>query len=189
MLKKILVGIGVFLCAVVVHAEPPAKGDGSVWAGEHSMDVMPFSNEYRMMEKGAGVTVEDVGDPDSFGREKTYLGMVHAASVSLRDDCSTYPPEAGRCVELNPAPATTNVDEADLAVIELPKNATNSLLCFTFTPFSSWEWFNGTGSQQTARMFLRPAVRIESEVLDDPSLIDPGTGLPFNGVLVESTVS
>ena len=38
-------------------------------------------------------------------------------------------------------------------------------------------------------MLLRPSVRIESEVLDDPSLVDPVSGLPFNGVLMESTVS
>ena len=40
-----------------------------------------------------------------------------------------------------------------------------------------------------AQMSLRPTVRIESDVLLDPSLIDPGTGLPFNGVLLESTIT
>ena len=38
-------------------------------------------------------------------------------------------------------------------------------------------------------MRLNPTVRIESEVLDDPSLIDPGTGLPFNGVLLDQPIS
>jgi len=135
------------------------------------------------------VTEESVGDPDSFGRAQTYLGVTQAG-VTLLADCTGVPPDAAvPCITLNPAPASTSVDESDLAMIELPGKATNSLMCFTFTPFASWNWSNDTGSQQTAEMFLRPAVRIESEVLDDPGLIDPNTGLPFNGVLFDQTVS
>ena len=133
------------------------------------------------------VTEADVGDPDSFGRAQTYLGVTQGG-VILQDDCTGSPPEAN-CIELNAAPAFTNVDASDLAVINLPGKATNSILCFTFTPFASWNWFNGTGTQQIAQMFLRPSVRIESVVLEDPSLIDPITGLPFNGVLLDSTIS
>ncbi len=134
-----------------------------------------------------GVTEADVGDPDSFGRAQTYLGVTQGG-VILRADCSGFPPEA-HCIELNPAPATTFVDESDLALINLPGKATNSLLCFTFTPFANWNWFNGTGTQQEAQMFLRPRVRIESVVLEDPSLIDPTTGLPFAGVLFDNPIS
>ena len=134
------------------------------------------------------ITEESVGDPYSFGRAQTYLGVAQAG-VALRDDCTGYPPEGDPCIELLAAPATTNVDESDLATIELPGKATNSLICFTFTPFATWDWSNDTGSTQTAAMLLRPAVRVESEVLDDPSLIDPDTGLPFNGVLLDQTIS
>ena len=148
----------------------------------------PFATDYEGMPKRAGVTEESVGDPYSFGRAKTYLGVVQVHSVALRNDCTGYPPE-GNCVELLPAPAATTVDEMDLGTIELPGKATKSLLCFTFTPFANWQWTNDTGARQIAEMGLSPRVRIESEVLDDPSLIDPNTGLPFNGVLLDSTVS
>jgi hypothetical protein len=136
----------------------------------------------------AQVTEESVGDPDSFGRAQTYLGVVQAG-VRLEPDCSLFPPDGVPCIELAPAPAVTSVDEADLGTIQLPGKATNSLICFTFTPFGSWEWFNGTGVSQDARMFLRPAVRVESAVLADPSLINPVTGLPFDGVLLDTTIS
>lgn len=136
----------------------------------------------------AAVTEATVGDPYSFGLPQTYLGVVQAG-VSLRADCSGFPPDADPCIELNAAPASTSVDEADLGAIELPGKATNSLICFTFTPFATWNWSNNTGSTQTASMLLRPAVRVESAVLADPSLINPVTGLPFNGVLLDQTIS
>ena len=136
----------------------------------------------------AQVTEETVGDPDSFGRAQTYLGLAQPA-LFLEPDCSVLPPDFAPCVDLVPAPGVTSVDEADLATIQLPGKATKSLICFTFTPFASWQWWNTTATPQPARMFLRPLVRVESPVLEDPGLINPGTGLPFDGVLFESTVS
>ena len=200
-MRKIFVGLVIFVCVAAVHAEQPTTGAAPTWIGEQSMDVLPvvnefraldpFADELRAMKRGySGVTEETVGDPDSFGRKKTYLGVVQTASVHLRADCSTDPPVfPRRCIEPNPAPGLTIVDEADLGVIELPAKATNSILCFTFTPFTWWQWVNYTGSAQTAQMYLRPSVRIESKVLDDPALIDPTTGLPFDGVLLDSTIT
>jgi hypothetical protein len=83
----------------------------------------------------------------------------------------------------NPAPASTSFDEADLAVMNLPAKATKSLICFGFTPFITVNWENFTATPQTARFTATGVIDIENEVLDDPTLIDPGTGLPFGGVL------
>jgi hypothetical protein len=157
--------------------------------GSRPVAMEIYATEVGGIEKRAGVTEETVGDPYSFGRDKTYLGVVQTRRVALRDDCTGVPPEAGPCIELEPAPLATNVEEFDLGSIELPGRSTNSILCFTITPFAQWEWYNDTGTQQTADMFLRPYVKIESDVLDDPALINPNTGLPFDGVLLESTVS
>ena len=198
MLKKTLVTVVALFCVAGLQAQTMIPAGMLAQIADETVDLLSPEMEPRAMEtyateygeilKRRGVTEETVGDPYSFGREKTYLGVVQVRSVALRDDCTGYPPEAP-CVELGPAPAVTFVDEMDLGTIELPRRATNSILCFTFTPFASWEWNNMTPSQQTAQMWLRPKVRIESEVLDDPSLIDPGTGLPFNGVLLETTIS
>jgi len=197
--RKILAAVVMSCCAALVQAQPPQHSGVTVGLDAETADVLPTVREARrvspagvglMKAMGApGVTVDTVGDPDSFGRAKTYLGLAQTQVVSLQADCTGFPPEAGVCIETSPAPATTTVDEPDLATIELPGKATNSILCFTFTPFAQWQWANSTGSPQTAMMFLRPRVRIESDVLDDPSLIDPATGNPFNGVLMDSTIS
>jgi hypothetical protein len=131
----------------------------------------------------AAPTAEDVGDPDSFGRNVTYLGLAQTMPVTLADDCSGSDPTLERCIVNNPAPLSTNFDEAGLATMNLPAKATKSLICFGLTPFISVEWSNPTGAMQIARFTASATITIDNEVLDDPTLIDPGTGLPFGGVL------
>jgi hypothetical protein len=40
-----------------------------------------------------------------------------------------------------------------------------------------------------ARLTVVPSVTVENPVLDDPSLIDPNTGLPFGGSLLTAVTS
>jgi len=136
-----------------------------------------------LVAAAAAVTPEDVGDADSFGRNVTYLGLAQTLAVTLTDDCSTSDPALERCIVNNPAPAPTSFNEADLAVMNLPAKATKSLICFGFTPFITVNWENFSGAPQIARFTASGTIDIENEVLDDPALIDPGTGLPFGGVL------
>jgi hypothetical protein len=103
--------------------------------------------------------------------------------VTLADDCTGADPLVERCTVQNPSPALTTVIENDLAVIKLPKNATKTLMCFTLTPSIYVDWANFTGAQQTARFNANALITIENPVLADPALIDPATGLPFNGIL------
>jgi hypothetical protein len=131
----------------------------------------------------AGPTIEDVGDPDSFGRNVTYIGMTQTDSVTLAEDCTGSDPEFDRCVIRNPPPATTSFNEADLATINLPARATKSLICFAITPFIGVSWTNPTASMQTAGFSATAPIIIDNEVLNDPALIDPATGLPFGGSL------
>jgi hypothetical protein len=129
------------------------------------------------------VTPEDVGDADSFGKNVTYLGLAQTQSVTVADDCTGTDPLAERCIVQAPAPSPTTFVEDDLAVMNLPKNATKTLLCFTLTPSIMVNWANFTGTQQIARFTANALITIENPVLSDPTLIDPGTGLPFGGVL------
>jgi hypothetical protein len=131
----------------------------------------------------AAVTVEDVGDADSFGKNVTYLGIAQSIAITLADDCTGTDPLVERCTVQSPAPASTTVTENDLAVINLPPKATKTLMCFTLTPSIFIDWANFTGAQQMARFNALALITIENPVLADPALIDPATGLPFNGVL------
>jgi hypothetical protein len=135
------------------------------------------------MAAAAAPTVEDVGDPDSFGRNVTYIGMTQTDSVTIAPDCSFSDPEFERCIVGNPAPLPTLFDESDLAVINLPAKSTKSLVCFGFTPFIGVSWANNTATMQTASFIATAPIIIDNEVLDDPALINPNTGLPFGGSL------
>jgi hypothetical protein len=131
----------------------------------------------------AAPTDDDVGDADSFGRNVTYLGLAQTMSVSVQEDCSASDPTIERCVVANPAPAPTTFNEAGLATMNLPVKATKSLMCFALTPFIQVQWENNLAAPATARFSGNALITIDNEVLDDPSLIDPNTGLPFGGVL------
>jgi hypothetical protein len=131
----------------------------------------------------AAPTVEEVGDADSFGRAVTYLGLAQTLPVTILDDCSTSDPTLERCIVANPAPAPTSFNEAGLATMNLPGKATKSLICFALTPFLQVQWENFLGAPAQARFSGNALINIDNDVLDDPTLIDPNTGLPFGGVL------
>ncbi len=100
---------------------------------EHKLSIPGESNVDQVRAKAFGPKMmakaaldEDlVGDADSFGREKTYLGVEQTTTLFIQSDCSGLDPEFSRCIEPNPAPANTFVDELDLGSIELPAKATN----------------------------------------------------------------
>jgi hypothetical protein len=133
--------------------------------------------------------VDEVGDPDSFGNNVIYLGIAQTPGISLLDDCTPdpmYPPDPdSRCITLKPQPLTTTFDEGKLDYIKLPGGATKTLICFAVTPSMNFQFNNLTGADQpSARFVARPVITIESDVLNDPGLIDPSTGLPLSGRIV-----
>jgi hypothetical protein len=136
--------------------------------------------------RAAGPTVDDVGDVDSFGRNVIYLGLAQTSAISLLDDCTpdpTSPPGPNdRCITLGPQPGVTSFNEAKLASMRIPAKSSQSMLCFSLTPQMSFEFLNLTGvAQPNARFAARPVVVVQNNVLNDPTLIDPNTGAPFNG--------
>ena len=173
-MKNGVMGVLLFLCATAVCAQRPvgALTGFNEWAA----DASPAN---RVMMR-AGPTEEEVGDADSFGNEKIYLGLAQTGGVTIQADCTGFDPAAGVCIEHAAPPGSTFVDETGLGAIELPKKASDSILCFTFTQFSTWAWANNTGSQQTGSMGLFLTVQIENEALI--GLSDAG-GNPFNGFL------
>lgn len=129
----------------------------------------------------------DVGDAESFGRTMKWLGLLQTGQLSLREDCTpppgTTPGPDDRCIVLNAAPAPTSFSEPDLGRITIPGKSAHSLICQWVTPFLGYSFFNGTGANQLARINVVPTLRIENEVLNDPGLVDPGTGLPLAGAI------
>ena len=186
-------------CVAVATLTAASLSAGAAPAGkslaENSPDVLaPVQLKRKVAEKAAlplvlsptllaaaAPTVEDVGDADSFGRNVTYLGLAQALAVTLSPDCTGSDPTVERCIVQNAAPALTSFNESDLATMNLPAKATKSLMCFALTPFIDISWNNGTGAPQTARFNASAVITIDNDVLADPALVDPMTGLPFGG--------
>lgn len=134
--------------------------------------------------QGGGPTAAEVGDADSFGRSPRWLGLL-SGHVNLAADCT---PAAGEpadpnCVVLGAAPARTTFRVDDLDVLVLPARSSRSLLCHWQTPVTSYRASNPTGIAESFQFRVTPVYRIESPVLLEPGLVDPGTGLPYNGVI------
>lgn len=133
----------------------------------------------------ASPSPDDVGDADSFGRNLQWLGLADG-EVDLAADCTgdTFP-----CTVLAPAPASTSFSYTDLGHITLPARAAHSLLCYWFSPFLTIGYGNDSAAPVVAHLNYVPTVTIENPVLDDPSLIDPTTGVPFGGELLTGMTS
>jgi hypothetical protein len=130
-------------------------------------------------------------DTDSFGRNVQFDGLLQAGTVSLLADCTPLPGETpgpdDRCVVLNLAPASTSFDFSDIGRLTIPGRSAHSLLCHWLTPIAFYSFQNSTGVfQPNANFRLAPYLIVESDVLNDPALIDPTTTLPFNGKLETS---
>ncbi|WP_147653396.1 hypothetical protein [Vulcaniibacterium gelatinicum] len=179
-------GLALALAAAFAYAQ---RGHGLPDGEVAGSDLLPapsqraLSRHKPVAPAAAGVTVEDVGDVDSFGRNLRWLGVTQM-NVRLTDDCSATPPAPGAaCTELLPAPALTSFNHQDVASITLPPKATHSLLCYWLSPFLTVRYDNPTAAPVVARLTLSPTLTVENSVLDDPALIDPTTGLPFGGRL------
>lgn len=184
-------GVWLLSLAVVsfVHASQPAARAQAAAEPQVSADLLPGRSVRRLRAPAARgpvtstVTVEEVGDVDSFGRNLRWLGVAQG-DVDLVEACPVPggAPDA-RCVVLSPAPALTDFDLTDLASITLPARAANSLLCHWFSPVLSLQYANPGAAAAVAQFSYFPTLTLENAVLLDPALIDPTTGAPFAGRL------
>lgn len=148
-------------------------------------DILPEATAARAVGR------DDVGDADSFGRALKWLGSAQM-NIDLADSCPAPVPGTtvgSACAELQPLPAFTSFAFEDVARITLPEKTSNSLLCHWFSPYLGIVYSNPNppgGAPVIARLWYQPTLTVENAVLDDPAMIDPTTGLPFNGRLTTS---
>jgi hypothetical protein len=137
------------------------------------------------------LTDAEVGDAASFGRAANWIGLL-SGFVELDTDCAPAnpgDPPRTNCIVVNPAPAITNFDRPDLATITLPGKSAKSLICHWQTPVANVFWNNDTAANANARLTVRPYYVFENEVLNDPALVNPLTGLPFGGQFEQSLIA
>lgn len=161
----------------------------SAWAAKK-----PVKPEYRKFQKEmsalkaaeAAAAPDTTGDPDSFGRNVKFIGLMSSGVINLASDCTPdpdFPPGPDdRCFVTNAAPASTSFTATDVGRVVIPAKSANSLFCHWQTPVVVYAFSNPTGTYQpNARIVVTPSYTIQNAVLNDPSLIDPATGLPFGG--------
>src|SRR6476659_4526922 len=136
--------------------------------------------------QAAPPTADDVGDVQSFGHNALYMGAKSGFIQLSPDPCpvpSPTPDPGNQCFPIvGPAPATTTFVAEDILFIKLPKKTTRTIIYPALNFFLNYQLQNTTGMAQPQGIFaFLASLTIESDALLDPSIIDPGTGLPANG--------
>ena len=135
-------------------------------------------------------SADDVGDAETFGHPALYMGAASGLVTLSTDPCPSPTPTPSppstvnnnQCFQLLPPPSTTNFDAQDIARIKLPKKATRTVIYPVLNIFINYQLENSTGASVPSATFRFSAtISIESDALNDPSVIDPGTGLPAMG--------
>jgi hypothetical protein len=182
----VLAGIGASAVAVAANA----KARSGVRSAATQAEVRAMRKEFQAAKdtQTAGVAASDVGDADSFGRNVKWIGLMSSGVIYLTDFADECLPENfqggpdDHCVVLNPQPAITSFNFPDVARMVIPAKSSNSLFCHAQTPISSTLLYNTTAAPiSSARVVYNPVFTFENPVLNDPALVDPDTGLPYNG--------
>jgi hypothetical protein len=146
------------------------------------------------LSTSASVTAATVGDPDSFGRNVVYLGLAQmikdvflvSSAYGLCTDPTFIDPTLTTCIQLSPPPNSGSFNYPNLASISLPANASHSVLCFAFTPFVQYQFSNPGSTSAVSAASGSASFTILNPLLNDPSLIDPTTGVAFGGKISSS---
>jgi hypothetical protein len=153
-----------------------------------SLSTLAFASALR----AAGPSPTDVGEADSFAHPALYMGAA-SGFITLATTCPSPTPTPSppatvndnQCFALNPAPGLTTFTADDICRIKLPKKATRTIIYPVLNFFQNYQLQNTTGGPIPDALFdYQASLSIESDVLLDPSIIDPETGLPANGKLV-----
>jgi hypothetical protein len=126
-------------------------------------------------------------EPSTFGRNLIFLGLAQVGAITFDGTCVLDPPIAppDQCVIIQPAPGQTTFDFEDLGSIYIPGGSTASIIWPEMTYIINYELNNTTGVPQANAIFrAHTIITIESAELNDPALVDPVTGLPYNGKIV-----
>ena len=192
-LKEHVAAIAVAGLAVSALAATAVAANGNTRSAETRSDVAAIKQEQKAAKAVAtAVAASDVGDADSFGRNAKWIGLMSSGVIQLTDfadDCLPENFQGGpddHCVVLNPQPMSTTFSFPDVGRMVIPAKAANSLFCHAQTPIASTLLQNQSAGGMTARITYTPTYTFENPVLADPSLIDPTTGLPFNGKLTQT---
>jgi hypothetical protein len=134
----------------------------------------------------------DYFDADSFGKNAKFLGSLYAGTLYVYSTCDPvqFEQELGvplapddKCVVHTPtSPMTQSVEFFDPAwEITIPGRTVENVVYPMLNNYPGFDASDDNGTAAQVLFFYTPVVTIESEALNDPAAINPGTGLPMNG--------
>lgn len=180
----VVMGSGAFAMANRSQQRPgPSVGERFGEMVDASRSTGPAQARFEAKLAAQTARELNVGDADSFGRPVRWMGFVSSPGINVRESCEPRPGETpSLCMESSTGEEYRETEFRDLAQITLPARSAHSLLCHWLTPSVSGILQNSSGFDNgQAELVAMPSITIENEVLNDPTIIDPVTGLPYNG--------
>jgi len=149
------------------------------------------------LKAGPPPSVDDVGDVGSFGHNAQYMGAA-SGFITLQTDPFTTPtptptpsppsvnPANGdQCFQIVDPAVSQDFDAENSCRINLPKDATRTIIYPVLNFFYRYNMNNTGVIPDQARFQFTANITIVSDVLNDPSCIDPNTSAPCGGKLVK----
>jgi hypothetical protein len=136
------------------------------------------------------LSVADVGEPDSFGKNAKFLGTATTGIVYvyrscdpqiLLDELELTLGADDRCLALPTLGQSATATFNDIGRIRLPRNSFDNVIYFIQSNIVSYDLSNPNANQAFSNFSYSPTYTIESDALNDPLAIDPNTNLPMNG--------
>jgi hypothetical protein len=136
------------------------------------------------------LSVTDVGEPDSFGRNAKFLGTATSGivyvyyscdPVILLTDLELTLGADDRCLALPTLGTSAAATFNDIGRINIPARSVDNTIYFIQNNLVSYDLSNPNVNTVFANMSYTPTYTLESEALNDPAAIDPNTGLLMNG--------
>lgn len=136
------------------------------------------------------LSVTDVGEPDSFGKNAKFLGTATSGIVYIYYSCDPAILLAeleltlgadDRCLALPTPGQSVTATFNDIGRIKIPKNSVDNVIYFIQSNLLNYDLSNPNANTVFSTFSYTPTYTIESDALNDPAAIDPTTGLPMNG--------
>lgn len=146
---------------------------------------MSREDEAALRARVARGEVLDVGDADTFGKPMKWLGAMSSPRFIFRTDCSR-PSRFWIChpIYADSGGSASDGIYHDVARMTLPPRSMDRMLCHWQTVTINAQFFNRPdyGTRPVA-VEVFPFITVESDVLNDPALVDPDYGTPLGGRL------
>jgi hypothetical protein len=181
-----LVLLVTLLVAVCVSAQKREMLEGEELFEPRKI-VTPKKGEDFPVGRLAALSAADVGEPDSFGKNVKFFGFASSGIVIFTTDCS----EANvgilgpddRCHLITDQNVVTGANDINLGRITIPGKSVDNVLHVISRGSYTYSMSNLGTVPSIARVGYVPSITLESVAFNDPSAIDPATGLPMNGSL------